>query len=123
VRVVRAAGYREHRIAGLPPFALLHLLEALPGWLTGPMFKRELRAMQMSSMTQDVVLRGAQDTELELITGYTVQRGAGPLQPRDISPGQGDVSSGIRAPPVRGCPGRGRTRARGRRHTGSGLGL
>src|SRR5262245_50014398 len=29
VRVVRAAGYREHRIAGIPPFALLHLAAVL----------------------------------------------------------------------------------------------
>jgi len=72
VRVVRAAGYREHRIAGIPPFALLHLVAALPGWVTRPVFKRELRAMRMSSMTQDVVLRGAHDTELESITGYIV---------------------------------------------------
>ena len=73
VRTVRAAGYREHRIAGMPPFALLHVAAALPGWLTRPLFKRELRAMRMSSMTQDVVLRGAHDTELETITGYVVR--------------------------------------------------
>src|SRR5271155_415032 len=72
VRVIRAAGYREYHIAGMPPFALLHVLAVLPGWLTRPMFKREVRAMRMSSMTQDVVLRGAQDTELESITGYIV---------------------------------------------------
>jgi 2-dehydropantoate 2-reductase len=72
VRVIRAAGYREHRIAGMPPFALLHVLAVLPGWLMRPMFKREVRAMRMSSMTQDVVLRGARDTELESITGYIV---------------------------------------------------
>jgi 2-dehydropantoate 2-reductase len=72
VRIVRAAGYREHRIAGIPPFALLHLVAALPGWVTRPVFKRELRAMRMSSMTQDVVLGGAHDTELESITGYIV---------------------------------------------------
>jgi len=76
VRIIRAAGYREHRIAGIPPFALLHLLAVLPGWLTRPMFKRELRAMRMSSMTQDVVLRGAGDTELESITGYIVRLAA-----------------------------------------------
>jgi hypothetical protein len=40
--------------------------------VTRPVFKRELRAMRMSSMTQDVVLRGAHDTELESITGYIV---------------------------------------------------
>jgi 2-dehydropantoate 2-reductase len=76
VRIVRAAGYREHRIAGIPPFALLHLIAVLPGWLTRPLFKRELRAMRMSSMTQDVVLRGAGDTELESITGYVVRLAA-----------------------------------------------
>jgi 2-dehydropantoate 2-reductase len=76
VRVVRAAGYREHRIGGLPPFALLHLVAVLPGWLTRPLLKRELRGMRMSSMTQDVVLRGAADTELESITGYIVQLAA-----------------------------------------------
>ena len=35
-----------------------------------------LGAMRMSSMTQDVVLRGAQDTELESITGYIVRLAA-----------------------------------------------
>jgi 2-dehydropantoate 2-reductase len=72
IRSIRAAGYQEHRIAGIPSFALLHLLALLPGWVTRPMFKRELRAMRMSSMTQDVVLHGAHDTELESITGYIV---------------------------------------------------
>ncbi len=76
VRVIRAAGYREHRIAGIPPFALLRVIAVVPGWLTRPLFKRELRAMRMSSMTQDVVLRGAQDTELESITGYIVRLAA-----------------------------------------------
>jgi len=73
VRVVRAAGYREHHIAGMPAFMLLHLAAALPGWVTRPLFERRVRAMRMSSMTQDVVLRGAQDTELESITGYVVR--------------------------------------------------
>jgi 2-dehydropantoate 2-reductase len=76
VRVIRAAGFREHRIPGFPPFALLHLVAALPGRLTRPLFARELRAMQMSSMTQDVVLRGANETELESITGYIVRLAA-----------------------------------------------
>jgi len=76
VRVVRAAGYREHRIAGMPPFALLHLVAVLPGWLTRPLFERRVSAMRMSSMTQDVMLRGAEDTELESITGYIVRLAA-----------------------------------------------
>jgi 2-dehydropantoate 2-reductase len=73
VRVIRAAGYREHRIPGIPPFALIHVLASLPGWLMRPLFKRRLRGYEMGSMTQDVALRGATDTELESITGYVVQ--------------------------------------------------
>jgi 2-dehydropantoate 2-reductase len=76
VRVIRAAGFREHRVPGFPPFALLHLVAVLPGWLIRPLFERELRAMAMSSMTQDVVMRGAHDTELESITGYIVRLAA-----------------------------------------------
>jgi ketopantoate reductase len=76
VRVIRAAGFREYRVPGIPRFALLHLLAVVPGFLTRPLFKREIRAMRMSSMTQDVMLRGAHDTELESITGYIVRLAA-----------------------------------------------
>ena len=73
VRIIRAAGYHEYRIPGMPPFSLLHLTTLIPGWVIRPVFKRRLSAMAMSSMTQDVALRGAHDTELELITGYIVR--------------------------------------------------
>src|SRR5579863_3580912 len=76
VRTIRAAGHREYRLPGMPSFALLHLVAALPDWLTRPLFQRRLRAMRMSSMTQDVMLHGAQDTELESITGYIVDLAA-----------------------------------------------
>jgi 2-dehydropantoate 2-reductase len=76
VRVMRAAGFREYRIPGIPSFALLHLLAVLPGWVTRPLFQRRLRAMGLSSMTQDVALRGANDTEIESITGYVVELAA-----------------------------------------------
>jgi 2-dehydropantoate 2-reductase len=76
VRTIRAAGHREYRLPGMPSFALLHLVAALPDWLTRPLFQRRLRAMRMSSMTQDVMLHGAQGTELESITGYIVDLAA-----------------------------------------------
>ena len=76
VRVVKAAGYREHKIAGMPSFAVIHAAALLPGWLMRPIFRRRLRSMVMSSMTQDVVLRGASNTELESITGYLVKLAA-----------------------------------------------
>ena len=73
VRIIRAAGYHEYRIPGMPPFSLLHLTTLIPGWVIRPVFKRRLSAMAMSSMTQDVALRGAHDTELKSITGYVVR--------------------------------------------------
>ena len=39
VRIIRAAGYREYRIAGIPSFAFLRLAALLPGWLLRPVFK------------------------------------------------------------------------------------
>jgi len=76
VRTIRAAGHREYRLPGMPSFSLLHLVATLPDWITRPSFRRRLRAMRMSSMTQDVMLHGAQDTELESITGYIVDLAA-----------------------------------------------
>ncbi|MGD0634788.1 MAG: 2-dehydropantoate 2-reductase [Beijerinckiaceae bacterium] len=73
VRIVRAAGYKEHAIAGLPSFSMLRLATLLPRWIARPIFRRKLRAMVMSSMTQDVALHGAQSTELESLTGYIVR--------------------------------------------------
>ena len=51
VRIIRAAGYHEYRIPGMPPFSLLHLTTLIPGWVIRPVFKRRLSAMAMSSMT------------------------------------------------------------------------
>ena len=76
LQVMRAAGYREHRIADVPRFALLRFAATLPGFLTRPVFERRVSAMRMSSMTQDVMLRGAEHTELESITGYVVRLAA-----------------------------------------------
>ncbi|MGA3138521.1 MAG: 2-dehydropantoate 2-reductase N-terminal domain-containing protein [Xanthobacteraceae bacterium] len=76
VRTIRAARHREYRLPGMPSFALLQLTATLPGWLIRPLFRRRLRAMRMSSMTQDVMQHGAQATELESITGYIVDLAA-----------------------------------------------
>jgi 2-dehydropantoate 2-reductase len=76
VRIIRAVGYHEYRISGMPPFSFLRLATLLPGVVLRPVFKRKLSAMAMSSMTQDVAMRGAHDTELESITGYVVRLAA-----------------------------------------------
>ncbi|MGD0640515.1 MAG: 2-dehydropantoate 2-reductase [Roseiarcus sp.] len=73
VKIIRAAGYREHAIAGMPSFLMLRLAILAPRWIARPLFRRKLRAMVMSSMTQDVALHDARNTELESLTGYIVR--------------------------------------------------
>jgi 2-dehydropantoate 2-reductase len=73
VRIVRAAGYREHRIAGMPSWRLLRAGAVLPGPLTRPLFRRNLRKMVISSMAQDVIQRGSSQTELDTINGYFLE--------------------------------------------------
>ena len=72
VRVVRAAGYRSHRLGSMPSFTLIQAMASLPGFVTRSAFKKNLARMVRSSMSQDVVQRGLHDTELESLTGYIV---------------------------------------------------
>jgi 2-dehydropantoate 2-reductase len=73
VCVVKAAGFKECKIGGMPPWALLRASATLPQFLTRPLFKKNLAKMVMSSMAQDVIQRKAGDSELETINGYIVR--------------------------------------------------
>ena len=70
VRIVRAAGYRESRLGGMPPWRKLQAGATLPQVLTRGMFRRNLKKMVISSMAQDVIQRGGSDSELESLNGY-----------------------------------------------------
>lgn len=72
VRTARAAGVREVRVPGTPPWVALGLAASLPRGLTRPFFERNLRKMRVSSLAQDVA-RGARDTELDAIHGELVR--------------------------------------------------
>jgi 2-dehydropantoate 2-reductase len=72
VRVVRAAGFSECKIGGMPPWFLMKLSATLPQWLTRPLFRKNARKMVISSMAQDIIQRGGHDSELETINGYLV---------------------------------------------------
>lgn len=71
-QIVRAAGYHQYRMLGFPSFTTLRLAMILPGWLVRPWLRRKLRNVVMTSMTQDVLLRGAYQTELDSLTGYVL---------------------------------------------------
>jgi len=73
VRTIKAAGYKEFKMAGLPSFLLLRLGAAMPGWVSQPIFKHKIKSMVISSMTQDILQRGSGVSEIDSLTGYMVR--------------------------------------------------
>ena len=73
VRVVKAAGYKECKLGGMPTWTLLTASALLPRLLTRPLFKKNVAKMVMSSMSQDIIQRGGTDSELESLTGYILR--------------------------------------------------
>jgi len=70
VRIVKAAGYLEYKIGGMPPWFLLRAMSVLPGFITGRIFRKNVRKMVISSMAQDIIARGGHTSELDTINGY-----------------------------------------------------
>ncbi len=71
-KIAKAAGYRECKIGGMPPWLIMKLGATLPRFLTRGMFRKNAKKMVMSSMAQDIIQRGGRDSELETINGYMV---------------------------------------------------
>ncbi len=70
--IVRAAGYRECKLGGMPSWTTFWLGVSLPRIITRPLFERNVKKMVLSSMAQDVLQRRGTETELESINGYIV---------------------------------------------------
>ncbi len=70
VRIVRAAGFGECNLGGMPSWKMLWAGSHLPRAVTRPMFERNVAKMVMSSMAQDILQRGGRESELETINGY-----------------------------------------------------
>ncbi|MCL4233086.1 MAG: 2-dehydropantoate 2-reductase [Deltaproteobacteria bacterium] len=71
--VIRGAGYRPVRGAGMPPPAILWAGAHLPDRLTRKLIERNMSRMAVSSMAQDVIGRGRANTELDAINGRIVE--------------------------------------------------
>ncbi len=69
MQVLKAAGFKEHPVPGIPGWQVVTALTKLPQFLTRPIFQKNLRKMVVSSMAQDVIVRGAEATELDTING------------------------------------------------------
>lgn len=73
VTIVRAAGYGEARMGGMPSWRLIKAAARLPGIFTRRAFDRNLKKLVRSSMTQDLRSRGPGMNELEGLNGYFVR--------------------------------------------------
>jgi len=72
VQIVRAAGHRECRIGGMPPWWLMRAAATLPQPLTKRAFEKNVKKMVISSMAQDVLQRGGSDSELDTLNGHFI---------------------------------------------------
>ncbi len=74
--VMKAAGFSESKLGGMPSWMLLTLSAKLPRFLTKGLFEKNVKKMVISSMAQDVIKRGGKDTELDSINGYVIELAA-----------------------------------------------
>ncbi|MFA6450429.1 MAG: 2-dehydropantoate 2-reductase [bacterium] len=72
-RIVKNAGYKECKLGGMPSWTLLAAGAKLPQFITKGMFEKNVAKMVMSSMAQDVIMRGSSDSELESLNGYFIK--------------------------------------------------
>ncbi len=73
VGILRAAGYHEVRLGGMPSWLLMRAAAKLPRCLTKRAFDKNVKKMVMSSMAQDILQRGGKDSELESLNGYFIK--------------------------------------------------
>jgi 2-dehydropantoate 2-reductase len=70
VEIVKAAGYAECKLGGMPSWKVIWAAAHLPTAITRPLFERNVQKMVISSMAQDVLQRRSPDTELDTLNGY-----------------------------------------------------
>ena len=73
VQIIRAAGYHECQLGGMPGWNVIWAAAKLPRFITAPLFERNVRKMVLSSMAQDVRAQGGAMTELDSINGYILE--------------------------------------------------
>ena len=73
VRIVKAAGYKESKLGGMPAWNILWMGSHLPRIITKGLFENNVKKMVISSMAQDVIQRKGKDSELESINGYILE--------------------------------------------------
>lgn len=73
VKVVEAAGYKESKLGGMPSWWLLKGAAILPAFITRRPYLKNLKKLVLSSMAQDIILKGGGASELDSINGYVLK--------------------------------------------------
>jgi 2-dehydropantoate 2-reductase len=73
VKIVKAAGYKEYKLKGLPSWRTIKILKKLGKRIALKSFKKNLRFSWLNSMSQDKILRQKDKTELETLNGHLLE--------------------------------------------------
>ena len=72
IKVMKAAGFKESKLGGMPSWLLITAAGVLPGFITRKPYLKNLKKMVVSSMAQDIIVNGGNTSELESINGYVL---------------------------------------------------
>jgi len=72
IKVMKAAGYKESKLGGMPGWLLITAAGVLPGFVTRKPYLKNLKKLVVSSMAQDIIVNGGNSSELESINGYVL---------------------------------------------------
>lgn len=72
IKVMKAAGFKESKLGGMPGWLLITAAGVLPGFVTRKPYLKNLKKLVVSSMAQDIIINGAGSSELESINGYVL---------------------------------------------------
>ncbi|MFW9895746.1 MAG: ketopantoate reductase family protein [Candidatus Thorarchaeota archaeon] len=73
IEVVKAAGYKEYRLKGLPSWEVMRMGKNLDKMTAISNFRRNLKYSWFNSMAQDMIHRKKDQSELESLTGYLIK--------------------------------------------------
>ncbi len=70
VDIIKAAGYHEHKLKGLPLWRTMEFAKNLDKKAALDNFRRDIKYSWLNSMAQDKVIRQKEQSELESLNGY-----------------------------------------------------
>jgi 2-dehydropantoate 2-reductase len=70
IDIVKAAGFKEHKLKGLPTWKTMEFAKKLDKKAALENFRNNLKYSWLNSMTQDKVIRQKEQSELESLNGY-----------------------------------------------------